>query len=55
MASNQVPTNSGQVIGLGTKMDAGLTKYGTELKITQITQAEFDAGLEGVHRTGWQL
>jgi hypothetical protein len=46
MASNQLPTNAGQLIGLATKMDAGLNQYGTELKITQITPAEFDADLK---------
>lgn len=41
MASNLLPTNVAQLIGLGTKMLAGLNSLGTTLKITQITPAQF--------------
>ena len=45
MASNSLPTNSGQLIGLGTQMLAGLSSLGTILKITQITPAPFQKAL----------
>jgi hypothetical protein len=45
MASNQLPTNSAQLIGLGTKNQAGLVALGTTLGITQITPAQFLAKL----------
>lgn len=45
MANNSLPTNSGQLIGLGGKMLAGLTSLGTTLKITQVTPVEFQAEL----------
>jgi hypothetical protein len=45
MANNSLPDSSGQLIGLGVKMLAGLTSLGTTLKITQITPAEFEAEL----------
>lgn len=45
MASNQLPTNSGQVIDLSTQMEAGLTVYGSALKIAQITPAGFQLEL----------
>jgi hypothetical protein len=45
MASNSLPTNSGQLIGLGTTMLAGLSSFGTTLKITQITPAPFQKAL----------
>ena len=42
MASNQLPTTAGPLIGLGKKMSAGLAALGTPLGITQITPATFD-------------
>ncbi len=45
MASNILPTNAGQLIGLGNKMLAGLTSLGAALGITQITPAALDAAL----------
>ena len=41
MSSYALPTNSGQLIGLGNKMLGGLTSLGVTLGITQITPAEF--------------
>ena len=46
MASNTLPTNSGQLIGLATNMLAGLTSQGTPLGITQISPAGFQSALE---------
>lgn len=45
MASNIIPTSASEIIGLGTKMDQGLITYGTALKITQITAAQFEGEL----------
>jgi hypothetical protein len=45
MARNDIPRNASQVIGLGNKMREGLDKWGTELGITQITPAGFQAEL----------
>jgi hypothetical protein len=45
MASNSLPTNAAQVIGLGTKMQQGLITFGEVLKITQVTAAELQAEL----------
>ena len=45
MASNTLPTNAGQIIGLGTNMLAGLNSLGLELGITQITPAGFETKL----------
>ena len=46
MASNQLPTPAGLLIGLGKKMSAGLTALGTVLGITQITPAAFNTTLD---------
>ena len=45
MGSNTLPTNAGQIIGLGTNMLAGLNSLGLELGITQITPAGFETKL----------
>ena len=45
MAGTTLPTNAGQIIGLGTNMLAGLTALGMELGITQITPAGFETQL----------
>lgn len=45
MASNSLPSNASQLIGLGTKMQQGLITLGAVLKITQITPVEFNAEL----------
>lgn len=45
MASNSLPKNPSQVIGLGTKMHTGLVDLGQNLGITQITAAGFQAEL----------
>lgn len=45
MASNQLPTTAGPLIGLGNKMLAGLTSLGATLGITQITPAALGAAL----------
>ncbi len=39
--SFQLPTNAGQLLGLGNKMEGGLTELGQKLGITQITPAKF--------------
>jgi hypothetical protein len=37
MASNKLPTNAGQLIGLGTNMVRGLVKEGASVPVTMIT------------------
>ena len=39
MPNNSIPSNTGQFLGLATKMLAGLTSLGSTLGITQITPA----------------
>src|SRR5438067_13410146 len=45
MATNTIPTNSAELIGLGNTMLMGLNSLGTTLGITQITPAAFQAKL----------
>src|SRR5438093_1557446 len=45
MAQNNIPSNIGQLIGLGNKMLMGLNSLGEALGITQITPAAFQAKL----------
>ena len=43
--SYTLPTNAGQLLGLGNKMESGLVELGVALDITQITAAEFQTYL----------
>ena len=46
MATNKLPTNAGQLIGLGSKMVMGLGKVGPGVPVTMITQAEMQTNLD---------
>src|SRR5438093_11229455 len=46
MAQNSLPTNSGQLIGLGIKMHAGVVALGTSVGITMVTAAQIQADLD---------
>jgi hypothetical protein len=45
MGSNILPTNSGQLIGLGVKMQAGIVSLGTTLKLSLVSAEQFEADL----------
>ncbi len=47
MASNSLPTNAGQLIGLGNKMVTGMTKTGPSVPVTMVTDAQMLADLNG--------
>ena len=46
--SYKLPTNSGLLLGLGTKMHVGLVELGQTLGITQITPADLQTLLNGI-------
>src|SRR4051794_25603224 len=48
MANNALPKSVSQAIGLGTRMNQGLITYGSELKITQVSQPDFQADVEAL-------
>lgn len=45
MATNSLPTNSAQLIGLGQKMQTGIVQLGEAIPITMLTEAELQSGL----------
>lgn len=45
MGNYNLPTNSGQLIGLGNKMVVGMTQFSTVLKLTLITTAQMQTNL----------
>ncbi len=51
MATNSLPSNLGDLLKLGNKMEGGLTEFGQTLKITQITAASLLAEITAVTTT----
>ena len=46
MASNSLPTNSAQLIGLARKMENGIVKLGAAVPVTMVTAAQMQTDLE---------
>ena len=46
MATNILPTNSAQLIGLAQKMIAGIVKFGAAIPITMVTAAQMQTELD---------
>ena len=46
MATNSLPTNSAQLIGLGQKMHTGIVQLGTAVPITMLTAAQMQSALD---------
>lgn len=46
MATNSLPTNSAQLIGLGHKMHTGIIELGTAVPITMLTAAQLQSALD---------
>ena len=48
MASNKVPRNKGQLIGLGVKMEAGMQKAGPSVPVTMVTETQVSDDLNAL-------